>query len=769
MTSLLALLSQQTPSLSTRKALIILGLQNDFNAPSGKLPVTTDLDYLDKISQLVPGFREHGDIIWVRSEFEANRPIANPVESGCSVIVGPPRENRPEDVRKDSSQSPKTDRKSPVHVLDDAVEDGSTFDIDEEDEELFLCQHETRKPCCVKNSWGAEYTEKIAPLIKTGDMQVTKSYYSAFSSTSLLMTLRSKLITELYVCGNMTNISVYATAMDAARYGIKITLVENCLGYRKRERHDRALHDLVEIMEAAVLPSTKVLDILENPPDSEEESDEEDEVDEDSDASASDEVARSHASAAPNLAGVLEPDSEEDEDNSDDDAARVRPVRSSGKPNEAEIPHQALRDLQLADVRSSTTRHARTTHDEYRSNTNFKCPGATTGSPEASYSSGHEGVASRSLDQGEAGTAGPLPRSFLSDAKPMAAALDTVDTQQTNSTSFYESVAFQDCEGHEIPSRSRDYIHTSPFRRTMPLFGEDRHDESAGSSLIHALLDATSSKTIFDVLKDEIKWQRMLHQTGEVPRLVCCQATIGEDGSIPVYRHPSDYTLPAMPWSSNVDRVRRAAEAAAGHPLNHALIQLYRGGSDFISEHSDKTLDIAPGSSIVNVSFGAQRVMRLRTKRTTKSLADSSHDQLPTSPPPPPSPRTTHRVPLPHNSMIQMSLPTNATYLHGIMPDKRPAVELTDAEKANNGHRISLTFRYIKTFLSKDGDRMWGQGAKGKTADSSRPVVNGDEVESAKLVAAFGAENRAGAIERQGIYGDGFDVLHLKGRLVEEG
>lgn len=179
------------------------------------------------------------------------------------------------------------------------------------------------------------------------------------------------------------------------------------------------------------------------------------------------------------------------------------------------------------------------------------------------------------------------------------------------------------------------------------------------------------------------------------------------------------------------------------------LIQLYRSGQDFISEHSDKTLDIVPGSNIVNVSFGAQRTMRLRTKRGA-----------PTSEPN--GARTTYRVATPHNSMIVMSLKTNAQYLHGINADKRPKCELVDSEKAFDGQRISCTFRQIGTFISKDSDLIWGQGAVGKTRQEAREVVNGDVAESERMVRAFGAENAATTIEWQEIYGRGFDVLHLK-------
>ncbi|CAD0091070.1 unnamed protein product [Aureobasidium mustum] len=271
----------------------------------------------------------------------------------------------------------------------------------------------------------------------------------------------------------------------------------------------------------------------------------------------------------------------------------------------------------------------------------------------------------------------------------------------------------------------------------------------------------------------------MYHAAGEVPRLVCCQGDIDDaDGAMPVYRHPSDQSLPLLRWTPVVTKIKEMAEERVGHKLNHALIQLYRSGQDHISEHSDKTLDIVHGSKIVNVSLGAQRTMRLRTKRPT-TLQDSatshntqrSRDTTPTADAQP-NPedgrsRVTQRIPMPHNSMFVMGLDTNASWLHGIMPDKRPAAEHIPAESAYGNMRISITFRLIGTFLSADSKLIWGQGAVAKQKSDARPTVNGDPEESQRLIDAFGVENQVTAPEWNSIYGTGFDTLHLKSELPE--
>ena len=197
-------------------------------------------------------------------------------------------------------------------------------DDEDDDEELFLTETPNREPCCIPGSVGADYGMQIKDLIDAKkDMQLVKTYYSAFGSTSLLLTLRSKLITELFICGCMTNLSVFATAMDAARYGIKITLVEDCLGYRRKDRHDLAIKQLREIMEADVMTSTEVINVLRNPPPPSE-------MDEDYDGYEDDESEIANGEDADGaLSDVLEPDS--DEPGGDNVAPVVRPSTLSSQ------------------------------------------------------------------------------------------------------------------------------------------------------------------------------------------------------------------------------------------------------------------------------------------------------------------------------------------------------------------------------------------------------------------------------------------------------
>lgn len=161
------------------------------------------------------------------------------------------------------------------------------------------------------------------------------------------------------------------------------------------------------------------------------------------------------------------------------------------------------------------------------------------------------------------------------------------------------------------------------------------------------------------------------------------------------------------------------------------------------------------GSSIVNVSVGAQRVMTLRTKKDQSEI-DTGSKASPSA-----TKRQIQRFPLPHGSMFVMGLETNRRWTHAIRMDSRPSQLKSSEELDYNGERISLTFRHIGTFLTPDEKMIYGQGAKGKTREEANPVVNGSGKETDVLLEAFGRENRDSDFVWDDWYGIGSDVLHF--------
>ncbi|KAI1959805.1 hypothetical protein LOZ58_004169 [Ophidiomyces ophidiicola] len=261
----------------------------------------------------------------------------------------------------------------------------------------------------------------------------------------------------------------------------------------------------------------------------------------------------------------------------------------------------------------------------------------------------------------------------------------------------------------------------------------------------------------FATLRQETAWQPMRHRAGPVPRLVAVQAVPdAATGGVPLYRHPADALPPVQqPFSPAVAAIARVVEGVLGHPVNHALLQRYRSPADAIADHADKTLDMAPGSSVANVSLGAERVLVLRPKPVP--AAGTEHARRPPA----------QRVPLPHNSVFVLGPATNRAWQHAVRPDRRPPHVKTPAERACGGERVSLTFRRIATFTHPTTHAIWGQGATAKSPAHAQPAVHGPSDAADRLVRAFGRENRHADFDWAAEYGAGFDVVNLGGEHTE--
>lgn len=274
------------------------------------------------------------------------------------------------------------------------------------------------------------------------------------------------------------------------------------------------------------------------------------------------------------------------------------------------------------------------------------------------------------------------------------------------------------------------------------------------SMLLYEVLSTKEqADTSFESLRDEITWNTMSHRGGNVPRLISIQGDVTSDDegrTYPLYRHPADEQPILEPWSPTSKLLAKKMGELLGCTFNHALIQYYRGGEDYISEHSDKTIDVQAHSNIINLTFGAKRTLILREKQKNKGEQ-----------------RLAQKLPLPHNSVFVLGWKTNRTFLHSIKQDKRAENEKSHEEKDFGGERISLTFRSISTFVHEKFG-VFGQGSRCKSLEDARNRgFTGKEVsqeikaEKESLLFAFSSENRQTDFNWIGEYNRGFDVVNF--------
>ncbi|KPM44606.1 hypothetical protein AK830_g1947 [Neonectria ditissima] len=718
------------PQLTHRKAFIGVDFQNDFIAKDGALPVPEPEGFVDLAAKLATAFREVGDVVWVQSQFDKPRDSDEDLIITTDIV--------PAKVR------PSSRRKIPVETVE---ESGPP------DPEAFLSHEE---PACVKpGSPGCGITPAIEEASRKTDLKLTKTHYSAFQSTHLLRHLRAKMVMEVFICGSLTNVGVYATALDAAGHGMAITIVHDCCGFRSESRQAKAINGLIDLTGCEIASYDEVMEIIQPEPQAATESAGPSSKGLEALRKTSAEEGVGRKSLTPeivkNMTGLrLASDSPSPAIATQPRAEAL--TASPAKGGESTTKPQSKAEEYVGTKSSSATvaghnvdaRNAPTIKDAIASVPN--------------HNEGHQ-QPQQSPNDDKISTPEPASKSR---PKPTPMSIP-----KSNSTPEGYPVAKEAMDSTKARSASAEPKSEPKFDAEAELYPESRpelkNDDShflqkglceGDTDIIEGVLPNSLADGVFDKLREEVQWQRMSHQGGEVPRLVAVQGQGADDGSIPVYRHPSDESPPLLPFSPTVLAIKAETEKCLGHPLNHVLIQHYRDGSDYISEHSDKTLDIVRGSFIANVSLGAERTMVFRTKRLDK-------DPSRTGPPPADSKRQIQRARLPHNSLCRLGLQSNKKWLHAIRQDKRAEREKSAAELAYNGGRISLTFRQIGTFLDREETIIWGQGATAKKREDAHAVINGQTPEAIEMLKAFGTENHATEFDWDAYYGKGFDVLHM--------
>ncbi|KAL9043836.1 MAG: hypothetical protein Q9214_002990 [Letrouitia sp. 1 TL-2023] len=265
--------------IQTRKVLIVFNVQNDTFYRDENIYICKNHDFVDKIKVIVPHFRSIGDIVWVKTEMARLPTPASPdsarTEAQAAKMDKQNREERQaEEANLEDSIAETRDDLEPVNQEDiptwhpssrakAMMQEASAQaradqrsanleifnDTDVIEEQLTKPRKGPQPRFFVGGTKGAELSDDILPYVDDSkDIHVTAHFYSAFDQTSLLTTLRMKLVTEVYLCGALTNVSVYSTAADAVQHGLDVTVIEDCLGYRNEQKHVDAMRQMADIM-----------------------------------------------------------------------------------------------------------------------------------------------------------------------------------------------------------------------------------------------------------------------------------------------------------------------------------------------------------------------------------------------------------------------------------------------------------------------------------------------------------------------------------------
>jgi alkylated DNA repair dioxygenase AlkB len=170
-------------------------------------------------------------------------------------------------------------------------------------------------------------------------------------------------------------------------------------------------------------------------------------------------------------------------------------------------------------------------------------------------------------------------------------------------------------------------------------------------------LSAEDADLLFPSLQQNIAWKQEHGRFNRpFPRLT---ALYGDAGV--VYKY-SGVAYPALPWTEELDGIRRRVEDAAGTVLNSVLLNRYRGGQDSMGFHSDDEPELGRNPIVPSLSLGAERRFVLRHKKSKNKIEYT----------------------LTHGSLLIMGGTLQHFWEHALLKTAEPVAE-----------RINLTFRNL--------------------------------------------------------------------------
>jgi len=172
----------------SKKALLIIDMQNDFVLPSSSQCVKGARKIIPNLQRVLKRFREKGEPVF--------------------------------------------------HIIREYRADGS--DIEKTRLQSFL-----NRSYCVPNTKGCKIIQELTP--EDGEYTIIKNRFSGFMQTELEFILRRLKIKEIVVCGIQYPNCIRATVFDGVALGFDVTLISDATGAQSTKVAEANLYDIANI------------------------------------------------------------------------------------------------------------------------------------------------------------------------------------------------------------------------------------------------------------------------------------------------------------------------------------------------------------------------------------------------------------------------------------------------------------------------------------------------------------------------------------------
>ncbi|CAF3074070.1 unnamed protein product [Rotaria sp. Silwood2] len=215
----------------------------------------------------------------------------------------------------------------------------------------------------------------------------------------------------------------------------------------------------------------------------------------------------------------------------------------------------------------------------------------------------------------------------------------------------------------------KQHVHCQP-----KLFGEgdSRYEEALFSPNESIEILKQLDEQIVYLPREQFKF-KIFNTVNILPRDKAFYGDVYSDGSYPIFRYESqkDIIYPEVKtWPPVLKKLRDMIFQITSQRCNHCVVNQYRDNNDHIGYHFDKTRDFVNDSNVLVLSFGGERILRLK------------HNES----------KVTEDILLKSGSFFVLGWKTNSIWKHSIVKTQRRCER-----------RVSLTYRLIKTIIHKDG------------------------------------------------------------------
>ncbi len=185
------------------------------------------------------------------------------------------------------------------------------------------------------------------------------------------------------------------------------------------------------------------------------------------------------------------------------------------------------------------------------------------------------------------------------------------------------------------------------------------NDDECVVELVESFCGEKDFMPVLEPLPFKTKKIKLWGKESNIPRQTC---------SVHFSSKPQTYSYSGIKEESveppkELTQLKNSIEEKTGNKFNYALLNYYKDGNDYVSQHSDNEKSIVKDSTIASVSFGQERAFIMKNKQTKQKIV----------------------IPLKSGSLLLMKGKVQEKWTHGINKTKKKCSK-----------RYNITFRLNK-------------------------------------------------------------------------